>query len=211
MEAAAADSLKVTRTFKASRQRVFRAWTEPELMMRWFVEGDGNMSVCDIDLREGGQYRLEGEMGGKRWRIWGSYLEVKPPEKLVYTWAWKHDPGVGKTPEGDTTVTVGPRTVLTAGQTAPFDAPGVSAVRKGKPIPSGYRLIGREVSGGGAGVDHELPAVAGERLGQGEAQSPGCSGDHCGCRHASTLPRGGGDRIGPRTGSASDHGPRTVG
>jgi uncharacterized protein YndB with AHSA1/START domain len=117
MEAAAADKLKVSRTFKASRQRVFRAWTEPELMMRWFVEGDGNMSVCEIDLREGGRYRLEGEMGGKRWRIWGSYLEVKPPEKLVYTWAWKHDPGVGKTPEGDTTVTVefrdrGPETEL---------------------------------------------------------------------------------------------------
>jgi hypothetical protein len=53
---------------------------------------------------------------------------------------------------GDTTVTVGPRTVLTAGQTAPFDAPGVSVVRRGKPIPSGYRLIGRQVSGGGAGV-----------------------------------------------------------
>lgn len=116
MEAAAADRLKVTRTFKASRQRVFRAWTEPELMMRWFVEGDGNMSVCEIDLREGGRYRLEGEMGGKRWRIWGSYLEVKPPEKLVYTWAWKHDAGMGTT-EGDTTVTVefrdrGPETEL---------------------------------------------------------------------------------------------------
>ena len=106
MEAAAADRLKVTRTFKTSRQRVFRAWTDPELMMRWFVEGDGNMSVCEIDLREGGRYRLEGEMGGKRWRIWGSYLEVRPPEKLVYTWAWKHDAGVGKSPEGDTTVTV---------------------------------------------------------------------------------------------------------
>ena len=102
---AAADKLKVTRTFKASRQRVFRAWTEPELMMRWFVEGDGNMSVCEIDLREGGHYRLEGDMGGKRWRIWGSYLEVRPPEKLVYTWTWKHDPGIG-TSEGDTTVTV---------------------------------------------------------------------------------------------------------
>jgi uncharacterized protein YndB with AHSA1/START domain len=105
MEAAAADKLKVTRTFKASRQRVFRAWTEPELMMRWFVEGDGNMSVCEIDLREGGHYRLEGDMGGKRWKIWGSYLEVRPPEKLVYTWTWKHDPGIG-TSEGDTTVTV---------------------------------------------------------------------------------------------------------
>ena len=54
--------------------------------------------------------------------------------------------------EGDTTVTVGPRTVLTAGETAPFDAPGVRAVRRGQPIPSGYRLIGREVSGGGDGV-----------------------------------------------------------
>ncbi len=54
--------------------------------------------------------------------------------------------------QGDTTVTVGPRTVLTAGDTAPFDAPGVSVVRRGKPIPSGYRLIGRTVSGGGAGV-----------------------------------------------------------
>ena len=102
---AAADKLKVTRTFKASRQRVFRAWTEPELMMRWFVEGDGNMSVCEIDLREGGHYRLEGDMGGKRWKIWGSYLEVRPPEKLVYTWTWKHDAGIG-TSEGDTTVTV---------------------------------------------------------------------------------------------------------
>jgi len=106
MEAAAAtDRLKVTRTFKASRQRVFRAWTEPELMMRWFVEGDGNMTVCEIDLREVGHYRLEGNMAGKRWRIWGSYLEVRPPEKLVYTWTWKHDPGIG-TSEGDTTVTV---------------------------------------------------------------------------------------------------------
>ena len=106
MEAATAtDKLKVTRTIRASRQRVFRAWTEPELMMRWFVEDDGNMSVCEIDLREGGRYRLEGEMGGKRWRIWGSYLEVRPPEKLVYTWTWKHDEGIG-TPDGETTVTV---------------------------------------------------------------------------------------------------------
>ena len=103
--AAAKDSLRVTRTFRASRQRVFRAWTEPELMMRWFVEGDGNMTVCEIDLREGGSYRLEGNMNGKRWRIWGEYLEVRPPERLVYTWTWKHDPGIG-TSEGDTTVTV---------------------------------------------------------------------------------------------------------
>jgi uncharacterized protein YndB with AHSA1/START domain len=100
-----ADRLRVTRTFKASRQRVFRAWTEPELMMRWFVEGDADMDVCEIDLREGGQYRLEGRIGDERWSIWGSYLEVKPPERLVYTWTWHHDPGIGES-DGDTRVTV---------------------------------------------------------------------------------------------------------
>lgn len=103
--AAAEDRLKVTRTFRASRQRVFRAWTEPELMMRWFVEGDADMTVCEIDLREGGTYRLEGLVGDKRWTIRGSYLEVRPPERLVYTWTWKHDPGLGIS-EGDTRVTV---------------------------------------------------------------------------------------------------------
>lgn len=45
-----------------------------------------------------------------------------------------------------TQVTVGSATQLVAGQTAPFDAAGVRAVRRGKPIPSGYVLVGREVS-----------------------------------------------------------------
>jgi hypothetical protein len=53
---------------------------------------------------------------------------------------------------GETTVTVGPRVVLTAGDTAPADAPGVRAIRRGRPIPSGYRLIGRSVSGQQGGV-----------------------------------------------------------
>src|SRR5262249_58806994 len=79
---ATAERLKVTRTFRASRQRVFRAWTEPELMMRWFVEGDGEMNVCEIDLRVGGAYRLEGHVGGKRWAIRGAYLAGLPPERL---------------------------------------------------------------------------------------------------------------------------------
>ncbi|HEY1434686.1 MAG TPA: SRPBCC domain-containing protein, partial [Thermoanaerobaculia bacterium] len=59
--------VSVTRTIRASRQRVFRAWTEPELMMRWFVEGDWEMSLCEIDLRPGGTYRFEGATGDKKW------------------------------------------------------------------------------------------------------------------------------------------------
>lgn len=54
--------------------------------------------------------------------------------------------------QGDVTVTVGPKTTLMPGDTSPFDAPGVRAIRRGKDIPSGYRVIGRAVSGGGHGV-----------------------------------------------------------
>ena len=68
----------------------------PKLMMRWFVEADGEMSVCQIDLREGGHYRLEGAVGGRKWAIWGTYLEVRPPERLVYTWSWENDHGFGE-------------------------------------------------------------------------------------------------------------------
>jgi hypothetical protein len=46
---------------------------------------------------------------------------------------------------GDTTVTVSPPTQLTAGQKAPFDAPGVKAIRRGKAIPKGYVLVGQKV------------------------------------------------------------------
>jgi hypothetical protein len=46
---------------------------------------------------------------------------------------------------GDTTITVSPPTQLTAGQKAPFDAPGVKAIRQGKAIPKGYVLVGQRV------------------------------------------------------------------
>ena len=97
--------LNFTHRFSASRQRVYRAWTEPELLMKWFVESEGRVDKCDIDLRKGGKYRIEGSMKGKPWAIWGEYLEVMPAEKLVYTWRWDFDPEVGAS-VGDTVVTV---------------------------------------------------------------------------------------------------------
>jgi len=84
---AAPERVRVSRTFRASRHRVYRAWTDPELLMRWFIEPDSEMHVRKLDLRVGGRY-----------------LEVKPPEKLVYTWRWEEDPSLGG--PGDTVVTV---------------------------------------------------------------------------------------------------------
>jgi uncharacterized protein YndB with AHSA1/START domain len=100
------EELKVSRTIRASRQRVFRAWTEPELMMRWFVEGDGEMRICRIDLRKGGRYEFEGTSKGRPWSVRGEYLEVRPPERLVYTWTWSVDPAKGESTGEDTVVTI---------------------------------------------------------------------------------------------------------
>ena len=52
-ETETASRIVVSRALKASRHRVFRAWTEPELLMKWFVESDGEISACRMDLREG--------------------------------------------------------------------------------------------------------------------------------------------------------------
>jgi hypothetical protein len=49
-------------------------------------------------------------------------------------------------PEGPTLVTVEPAPTLNAGDKAPFDAAGVKAIRRGKPIPAGYVLIGQKVT-----------------------------------------------------------------
>jgi uncharacterized protein YndB with AHSA1/START domain len=96
--------VRVSRTFQASRQRVYRAWTDPELLIRWFVEDDGEMRVQELDLRVGGRWRFEGTTGGKPWALEGTFRDVRPPERLVYTWKWGDDMPLGGA--GDTLVTV---------------------------------------------------------------------------------------------------------
>lgn len=54
--------------------------------------------------------------------------------------------GTAAAATGDGQITVGPQVTLRAGETAPFDAAGVRAIRRGKPIPSGYLLVGRKVT-----------------------------------------------------------------
>jgi hypothetical protein len=68
---------------------------------------------------------------------------------------------------GDAQITVGTPTTLHAGQTAPFDAAGVKAVRRGKPIPHGYALVGRDVTidrgtAGTAGAAFSLSCPSGK-------------------------------------------------
>ena len=77
--------LVVTRTFDGPARIVFEAWTKPELFTRWWVPKSMGMSLrsCAMDVRVGGTYRLEFEPDGMA--FFGTYLEVTPHSRLVWT------------------------------------------------------------------------------------------------------------------------------
>ena len=77
--------LVVTRTFDAPARIVYEAWTRPELFTRWWLPKSMGMSLrsCEMDVRVGGKYRLEFEPDGVA--FFGTYLEVTPPSRLVWT------------------------------------------------------------------------------------------------------------------------------
>ena len=77
--------LVVTRTFNGPARIVFEAWTRPELFKRWWVPKSMGMSLrsCEMDVRVGGRYRLEFEPDAMA--FFGTYLEVTPHSRLVWT------------------------------------------------------------------------------------------------------------------------------
>ena len=77
--------LVVTRTFNGPAHIVYEAWTKPELFKQWWVPKSMGMSLrsCEMDVRVGGTYRLEFEPNGMA--FFGTYLEVTPHSRLVWT------------------------------------------------------------------------------------------------------------------------------
>ena len=77
--------LVVTRTFNGPARIVFEAWTKPELFRQWWVPKSMGMSLvsCEMDVRVGGKYRLEFEPDAMA--FFGTYLEVTPHSRLVWT------------------------------------------------------------------------------------------------------------------------------
>src|SRR5207302_1346694 len=83
-------TLRITRILDAPREKVFDAWVDPELRKRWWGSSpDDRCSVCEIDARAGGKYRV-GMVSSKRESIAvGEFREFVRPEKLVFTWSWE--------------------------------------------------------------------------------------------------------------------------
>src|SRR5512147_244049 len=75
----------VTRVFNAPARIVFEAWTKPELFKQWWLPKSMGMALrsCAMDVRVGGKYRLEFEPDGMA--FFGTYLEVTPHSRLVWT------------------------------------------------------------------------------------------------------------------------------
>ncbi len=87
-------TLEIKRTFQASREKVFQAWTDPEKLNRWFAPSDDYEVSAECDPRPGGNYRVQmTHKDGNIHTVVGEYREVNPPEKLVFTWSWE-DGGV---------------------------------------------------------------------------------------------------------------------
>lgn len=90
----AARDLVITRVFDAPRKRVWKAWTEPESMMRWWGPKGFTCPVCRIDLRVGGAYLncMRSPEGQDYWST-GVFREIVPPERLVYTDSFADEKG----------------------------------------------------------------------------------------------------------------------
>ena len=87
--------LRLSRTFNAPRERVFDAWTDPEVLREWWsAMPTMKPTLAEVDLREGGRYRLgmQDSESGREHVVVGEYREVRRPEGLAYTWTWEGSP-----------------------------------------------------------------------------------------------------------------------
>ncbi len=91
----------ITRDFDAPKHLVFKAWTTPELIKRWWSSNRGSVTIADVDLRVGGTWRwVMMTDGGFEVPFHGEYREIVPDERLVYTEVYEG------APEGASVVTM---------------------------------------------------------------------------------------------------------
>jgi len=134
------DELLITRVFDAPRDLVFRMWTEARHAVNWWGPRHHPAVHMEMDVRPGGKWRhcLRGVDDGRELWHHGTFREVMPPEKLVFTFAWEEDGERGQetlvtitfTEEGDRTkmvfhhapfLSVGERDGHTEGWGSAFD------------------------------------------------------------------------------------------
>ncbi len=86
-------TLILKRTLNATPERAFQAWTTAEHIQQWMRPEPGmEIPLASMDLRVGGRFRIQMKKpDGEFFTAVGVFREVKPPERLVYTWDWEKD------------------------------------------------------------------------------------------------------------------------
>jgi uncharacterized protein YndB with AHSA1/START domain len=80
------EQILITREFDAPKHLVYKAWTTPELVKRWWSGHRGEMTLAEIDLRVGGMWRyVMVATGGFEVAFHGEYREIEPDERIVTT------------------------------------------------------------------------------------------------------------------------------
>jgi uncharacterized protein YndB with AHSA1/START domain len=106
------NTLHLTRIFDAPRERVFDAWTKRDHFIQWMCPSGVTITVMEIDVRVGGAWRVDGKNeSGRVFASSGKYVEVKRPERLVFTWAHHADGNFANVRGHETTVRIELRAV----------------------------------------------------------------------------------------------------
>lgn len=92
--------------FSVPVERLYAAWTTPEDLKQWWKPSENHLTNVELDNKEGGhiKYEFDNKEGQHVVTITGQYKEVKPNEKLVYTWNW--DIASGNVKESDHQLTI---------------------------------------------------------------------------------------------------------
>jgi glutathione S-transferase len=101
--------LTVTRVIRAPRQKVFDAFVKPDLFRQWMGPRSFKVAALEMDPRAGGRYRVTMQPRiGEGATVVGTYKEITPPERIVFTWKWEGEQ-MGALPETLVTVTFAER------------------------------------------------------------------------------------------------------
>jgi uncharacterized protein YndB with AHSA1/START domain len=117
--------LRIERTFDASVERVFEAWTSDEVLRRWLHGMVGwQTPTAEVDLRVGGTIRIvmRDPLGGAESGATGEYTVVDPPRRLVFTWVWDDQPDLPQLIELEFSEHDGRTTVRMTNSSIPTDA-----------------------------------------------------------------------------------------
>lgn len=107
------DTITIGILLHASAEKVWKAWTDPDLVLKWFgSDPNGTGLNASMDVRPGGAYEISFKNAAgpnAEHTCFGKYTEVEKYRRLAFSWTWKNEPGVESfvtvslTPEKDHT------------------------------------------------------------------------------------------------------------